>query len=155
MNRAIPAEKGRRNGFFVLAGATARTVPPSPFQEHRMRRGTHTRDENAAMGLRPILCCAKVPHQSASLTAVSLRLGHATALTCPRQVIHYRGVASLPKGSHSLVPPAGGCLPLGEGGAQRRMRDNAHFHPLCAWPRLMRCSFVFRGHKDKRTVPAS
>ena len=31
--------------------------------------------------------------------AVSLRLGHAAALTCPRQVIHYRGAASLPRGS--------------------------------------------------------
>ncbi len=30
--------------------------------------------------------------------AVSLRLGHAAALTCPRQVIHYRGAALLPQG---------------------------------------------------------
>ena len=28
---------------------------------------------------------------------VSLRLGHAAALTCPRHVIHSRGVASLPQ----------------------------------------------------------
>ena len=27
---------------------------------------------------------------------VSLRLGHASALTCPRQVIHYRSAATLP-----------------------------------------------------------
>ena len=27
---------------------------------------------------------------------ISLRLGHATALTCHRQVIHFRGAASLP-----------------------------------------------------------
>jgi len=38
-----------------------------------------------------------VPHQSPSVTAVSLRLGHAAALTCPRQVIHHRGAASLPQ----------------------------------------------------------
>ena len=29
--------------------------------------------------------------------AVSLRLGHAAALTCPRHVIHLRGAASLPQ----------------------------------------------------------
>jgi len=62
------------------------------------------------------------------------------------------------------VYPAGDCLPLGEGGpastagsagreflarpagirrlpqAGWRMRDDAQFHPLCARPRLMRCS---------------
>ena len=27
---------------------------------------------------------------------VSLRLGHVTALTCPRHVIHYRAAAALP-----------------------------------------------------------
>ena len=38
------------------------------------------------------------PHQSRSAPAVSLRLGHATALTVHRTVIHYRSAASLPQG---------------------------------------------------------
>ena len=36
-------------------------------------------------------------------TAVSLRLGHAAALTCPWQVIHSRGVASLPQGKPRVL----------------------------------------------------
>ena len=43
-------------------------------------------------------CGGDSPHQSPSVAAVSLRLGHAAALTCPRQVIHSSGVASLPQG---------------------------------------------------------
>ena len=43
------------------------------------------------------------PHQSRSAPAVSLRLGHATALTVHRTVIHYRSAASLPQGEAFLT----------------------------------------------------
>ena len=38
---------------------------------------------------------------------VSLRLGHAAALTCPRHVIHSRGVASLPQEGGKWPPLEG------------------------------------------------
>ena len=37
------------------------------------------------------------PHPSATLTPVSLRLGHARVLTVHRTVIHYARAASLPR----------------------------------------------------------
>ena len=71
-------------------------------------------------------------------TAVSLRLGHAVALTCPRQVIHSRGVASLPQGKPrpSFVPAAAD-LPSPWGRWQppshgRRLTDEGdHCQALC------------------------
>ena len=51
------------------------------------------------------------PHQSAlRLTAVSLRLGHAAALTCHRHVIHSRGAASLPQGEAFTGDTSSGCF---------------------------------------------
>ena len=40
---------------------------------------------------------------TAKAVPVSLRLGHATALTCHRQVIHSRGDASLPSGRGTIL----------------------------------------------------
>ena len=52
-------------------------------------------------------CAVSPPHQSAARTAVSLRLGHATALTCHRHVIHSRGYTTLPSsGSHGRGAPS-------------------------------------------------
>ena len=51
-------------------------------------------------------CTVSPPHQSAARTAVSLRLGHATALTCHRHVIHSRGDTALPsRGSQGHGAP--------------------------------------------------
>ena len=54
----------------------------------------------------PLVCVLVLREFTPSVAfgaSVSLRLGHAAALTCPRHVIHSRGVASLPQGGRLLV----------------------------------------------------
>ena len=69
---------------------------------------------------------SKAPHQSPNGDSVSLRLGHATALTVPRTVIHYRVAASLPTGE-------GFYKSVGEGLVSSRknsVRQNGRSKPL-------------------------
>ena len=64
-------------------------------------------------------------HHSKLWSPVSLRLGHATALTCHRQVIHYRGAASLPQGGELLDgTEVGGTLGIGEAEAGGEVIDD-------------------------------
>ena len=103
------------------------------------------------------------PHQSAlRLTAVSLRLGHAAALTCHRHVIHSRGAASLPQGEAFTGDTSSGCFAAtytpscqpAFAPVSRENRDTSSIPPRCnltGLPRQTSEAFVVgRGDTTKR-----
>ena len=57
---------------------------------------------NYCLRKQTIIVCARCTPPPDSVGSVSLRFGHATALTVHRTVIHYRSAASLPRGG-SLI----------------------------------------------------
>jgi len=89
---AAKADGNRLTRRWARGGATGAST------KRRMRGAEVTSAAEVGRCSAPLPAESHAPHQSfASLmTAVSLRLGHAAALTCHRHVIHSRGVASLP-----------------------------------------------------------